>query len=735
MDIRSRRALSKAIAALVFSAAVTGGVAGNVSAGAYDGSTGDDGVKDELDLGTSVKSLLGTASNYNVFLSGNYRQTIHNNVDAGDGQGVLAVGGNYDVGVSNSQKCASATVAGNVTGTIDGAAYTGANCNVDFESAFAELKSTSAAIASVEATEGTSVENAYGTITMTGTNADVNVFNFTVAEWNALKGGNAGTAACAFQGLYFKVPDGSTVVVNITGSGPIDLTFNWGVTYSSTGQLTSGNKYGNSKVLFNIPDGNNVVIGSGVGTLLAPESDIVSSNYAPLNAHYEGQVIGRSFSGNIEFGSSTFDDTDISNYVNPVVEEETEEEETPAEETTEETEETTEETEETSEETTAEEEETPAEDELNLEEITYGEETPTEETTAETETPVDEETDYEEITVPQETEIDFLVTTAPEVTEVEEDTTVEEETTAEETTVEEEAPVEETTVEEEAPVEETTVEEEAPVEETTVEEEAPVEETTVEEEAPIEETTVEEEETEYEEITVPQTMPISFLVTTAPEVTEVAEEEAAPVEETTVEEEAPVEETTVEEEAPVEETTVEEEAPVEETTVEEEAPVEETTVEEEAPVEEAPAEETPAVVEDAAPVADPVAPVLPPYYVPAGIVEDAAEETPDELVLTEVSYDEETEETVDEDDELVLTEVVYDSDDDTMKPVPQQFDFEENETPLGEFDFDANPTPLGEFPNFGSSDNPATGVASPIAAGTAALASLAVALKSRKKRK
>jgi LPXTG-motif cell wall-anchored protein len=44
-------------------------------------------------------------------------------------------------------------------------------------------------------------------------------------------------------------------------------------------------------------------------------------------------------------------------------------------------------------------------------------------------------------------------------------------------------------------------------------------------------------------------------------------------------------------------------------------------------------------------------------------------------------------------------------------------------------------TPLGEFPNIASSDNPATGVASPVAAGAAAIASLALAFKSRKKKK
>ena len=105
-------------------------------------------------------------------------------------------------------------------------------------------------------------------------------------------------------------------------------------------------------------------VGSGVGAVLAPDSDLVSSNYAPYNAHYEGQVIGRSFSGNIEFGSSFFDDTDIADYVAPVTEDEDTEDEIEETEDTEET--TAEETEETpeeeTEETTAEEEDAPEKD-------------------------------------------------------------------------------------------------------------------------------------------------------------------------------------------------------------------------------------------------------------------------------------------------------------------------------------------------------------------------------------
>ena len=381
MDIKSRKALSKALAALVFSSALTG-AALNVSASAYDGDSADNtGRNENEDLGTALKNILGVASNYNVFLKGDYNQTAMNNVDAGDGKGVLAVGGNYDVGYFNNQKCASATVAGSVTGTIDGAYIQG---GIDFDSAFTSLRELSTKLASAQgttvadSTDTNYIRNNYGTITFKGTNTDVNVFNITVDELNELKGGAAASMESASHALTFDVPDGSTVIVNITGSGAVDLTFNWGAFYSTTGQLTSSNKYGNSKVLINVPEGNTVAIAGGVGSLLAPDSDIISAKYSGVNAHYEGQVIGKSFTGNIEFGSSTFDGEDES--VIAVIKGTTPEETKEEEENPEETEETTA----TTEETTAPEESKP--EETTTTEATTAETTTAETTTAETTT-------------------------------------------------------------------------------------------------------------------------------------------------------------------------------------------------------------------------------------------------------------------------------------------------------------------------------------------------------------
>ncbi|MDE7279818.1 MAG: hypothetical protein K2N26_08860, partial [Oscillospiraceae bacterium] len=255
----------------------------------------------------SVRSILGGANGYNVFVEGNYTQTGNNNIDVGDGGGVVAVGGNVDVGEGINHKGSSFEVGGSVTGTLQGdKVAVGEECTVDFKTAFNELRQTSSAISKVEGTtvsngsDNSYIKSEYGTITLKGSDSDVNVFNMTVDEFNAMKTSDS-------MALRYDVPDGSTVILNIVGEGDVNLVFDWGAYYNG-GSLTSGNKTGNSKVMINVPDGNNITIASGVGSLLAPNSSVGSKDVG-YNPHYEGQVICKEFSGNIEFGSSSFDYT------------------------------------------------------------------------------------------------------------------------------------------------------------------------------------------------------------------------------------------------------------------------------------------------------------------------------------------------------------------------------------------------------------------------------------------
>ena len=256
----------------------------------------------------SVRSILGGANGYNVFVEGNYTQTGKNNIDVGDGSGVVAVGGNVDVGEGIDHKGSSFEVGGSVVGTLNGdKVAVGEDCTVDFQNTFNELRQTSSAISQVSGTtvsngsDSSYIKSEYGTITLKGSDADVNVFNMTVEEYNAMK-------TSENMALRYDVPDGSTVIFNIVGEGDVNLVFDWGAYYNG-GSLTSGNKTGNSKVMINVPGGNNVTIASGVGSLLAPSSSVGGGEGKGYNPHYEGQVICKEFSGNIQFGSSAFDYT------------------------------------------------------------------------------------------------------------------------------------------------------------------------------------------------------------------------------------------------------------------------------------------------------------------------------------------------------------------------------------------------------------------------------------------
>lgn len=285
----------------------------------------------ETEAASSVP-LLGTASGYNVFVEGNYTQTGNVNIDAGDGGGVVGVGGNVNVGENCHHKGASFEVGGSVTGNLQGdKVSTGSDCSVDFGSAFDELRATSSALSQIDGvtvnngSDTDSIKSEYGTITLKGSDANVNVFTITVDEFNAMK-------TSENMAIRYDVPDGSAVILNIVGEGDVNLVFDWGAYYNG-GSLTSGNKYGNSKVMINVPDGNDVTIASGVGNLLAPSSSVTGGEDKGYNPHYEGQVICKDFTGNIQFGSSAFD-YDIETSETPDVPEEKEEEtpDTPVEE-------------------------------------------------------------------------------------------------------------------------------------------------------------------------------------------------------------------------------------------------------------------------------------------------------------------------------------------------------------------------------------------------------------------
>jgi len=172
-----------------------------------------------------TKRPLGAATDYNVFILGDATQ--YNS----DTQGRLAVGGNatltnYSVGATLGSFVGDALVVGgnltlnSVAVHYGNAAYGGTltqskvtfpeggsfrqGSPLNFTKAGADLQSLSRDYASLQTNGTTTVQG--GFITLTGTNARLNVFSV------------SGSAVSSANGLSINVPAGSTVLVNVDGS-------------------------------------------------------------------------------------------------------------------------------------------------------------------------------------------------------------------------------------------------------------------------------------------------------------------------------------------------------------------------------------------------------------------------------------------------------------------------------------------------------------------------------------
>ncbi len=124
------------------------------------------------------------------------------------------------------------------------------------------------------------VNNSYGTLTLTGTNSGLNIFNLTTAQ-----------LANATGGFNVNAPSGSTVLINIDGSS---------ATFPNTGYSVNGVSYQN--VVFNFSDAS-VLNGSGgiLGSIVAPDADFTFNN-----GQINGTVIAKSMSGTGETHNAPF---------------------------------------------------------------------------------------------------------------------------------------------------------------------------------------------------------------------------------------------------------------------------------------------------------------------------------------------------------------------------------------------------------------------------------------------
>ncbi|HEY3837298.1 MAG TPA: choice-of-anchor A family protein [Bryobacteraceae bacterium] len=257
---------------------------------------------------------LGAANAYNLFVFGNLSLT------GADTGGRVAVGGNasfpawYSIGqnildsfTAPDNLDVDLSITAGPAGVYNGNAYEGV--------AGASYANTYNGTATVGGASPLSVANQYNsllalsnqitqltanssvvlngsTVTLTGTDPTLEVFNLPIAD---LGGNNA---------IYLNVKPTATVLINVIGSGSI-TTSNSGFFYNGS-QIIGNSATGYDRILFNFNQATGINFGGTFeGTVLAPKANVTGTTSGQL----DGGLIAQSFTGNTEFHDLLFTGT------------------------------------------------------------------------------------------------------------------------------------------------------------------------------------------------------------------------------------------------------------------------------------------------------------------------------------------------------------------------------------------------------------------------------------------
>lgn len=255
------------------------------------------------------KLPLGYASDYMIFVENDYELSENKDIE-----GKIAVGGYlkphsdwYAVGTHYTTGETVAVIGGGFTKTlalngrkalVSQTAYDGAPENnkadlivqefpFDFSTEFANFRKYSSFLAQK------GIDNAYiaqyGKITFTGSNQKINIFNITITDFNSISHGE----------LEIIVPENSYAVINFIGTESLDLQFNT-VKFNNNSDAQGLNAL-SERILYNIPNSQQVTSNGRKGTILAPNSHVIGND-----GHIEGQVIAKSYYGSSEIGQVLF---------------------------------------------------------------------------------------------------------------------------------------------------------------------------------------------------------------------------------------------------------------------------------------------------------------------------------------------------------------------------------------------------------------------------------------------
>jgi choice-of-anchor A domain-containing protein len=278
-NVLSRRSLAAAAAGMMLCSMVATQTLGSGAASAQANLLGAAGAYNEYSFGNSSRgAAYATDATGSVAVGGNLSGQFYLN---GPTSGyALVVGGNVDLqsyamgtgrsGIYGGSNLGSAQDPGLVQGTASNP------LPINFVSADQVLTADSANWGGLAQTSGASASLSYGTLTLSGTNTSLDVFDVPAATF------------AQAQTVSLHVPSGATALVNVSGSpsGPLAL---------DEVQMSAGSAQGNL-TLFNFPTATSLTLANAglAGTFLAPDATFTFNN-GQLNGNVYAYSVNGTF--------------------------------------------------------------------------------------------------------------------------------------------------------------------------------------------------------------------------------------------------------------------------------------------------------------------------------------------------------------------------------------------------------------------------------------------------------
>lgn len=208
-----------------------------------------------------------------------------------NGSGTSSAGGNVSLsnGASFTNGAAKLTYGGTVktdanafwevpSSTTHSSSPVTVSAPIDIGATYSAMVTASSQLASLKATAGTTAATAWGTLSLTGGNAKLDVFDINASQLNYI------------NNFTITAPSTATVVVNVLGTDSIA----WSGGFSLSG-------VGSSNVLLNFASTQSIALSNiGIlGSVLAPHATITGSG-----GQFDGAVIASYIVGNTEFDPS-----------------------------------------------------------------------------------------------------------------------------------------------------------------------------------------------------------------------------------------------------------------------------------------------------------------------------------------------------------------------------------------------------------------------------------------------